>query len=750
MTNAAVLVLNRHYQPIHVTNVRRAFSLLYLGVARVVDPEFKTFDFESWAQLSARSVRRRRRRHPHGQPRHPHPARHRAAALRPHPQDQGAVLAPQHLHARRQHLPVLRRGAAARRPEPRPRRAARPGRAHDLGERRLLLHRLQPVEGGAHARAGRASSCSRRRCARAGRRPSAPTAARSATASGSPSWAWPTRRTGTSSSKTSPWTLAGTTTTEADRRHRGDGADRRRGSSRRRRRPRSRRRPRRSARARGRAGRGRPRAERAGPEPSEPVGAALARAPHRLRRRGAAGRAARCWPPTSPSTWRRRRRRSSPSTPIRRAARCTSCSGAARPPRGFGEFLRGKAERPQRADRRHADRRRRPHRRRGEHLRRLAPQADRQGDAGRHRRAGRRLRGRRSRAGRFDADASTCGWAADVPVLVTLPDPASIDATYRFAKSAFVRRLRTMRGLDRLVGNPHGPAAARRSISTAPSRQARRTDGEAGAGDPALPADASWSTRRARVQDLKLGNWMRRGGAAAARARVRLPRPRRVGRDGLAGGAAPPLAGRRVPRGQGLEEHRAPRRGACCRWRTSASAPATTPLRLEEEQTYYEILETEPGVSDEEVRRAYRAIKDIYASGSLVISGLYEEHELADLHARVNAAHDTLFAPDRRRLYDLALPEADLARAVRAAASAGRRAPAPLGPPPRSGSRRSEARDRPGRRDHRRSSCARSARRAASSSATSRSGPRSASATCAPSRRSASPTCRPPSTCAAT
>jgi 5-methylcytosine-specific restriction endonuclease McrA len=53
VTNTAVLVLNRHYQPIHVTNVKRAFSLLYLGVARVVDPEFKTFDFDSWADLSA-------------------------------------------------------------------------------------------------------------------------------------------------------------------------------------------------------------------------------------------------------------------------------------------------------------------------------------------------------------------------------------------------------------------------------------------------------------------------------------------------------------------------------------------------------------------------------------------------------------------------------------------------------------------------------------------------------------------------
>ena len=53
MTDSAVLVLNRHFQPIHVTNAKRAFSLLYLGVARVVDPDFKTFDFESWAQLSA-------------------------------------------------------------------------------------------------------------------------------------------------------------------------------------------------------------------------------------------------------------------------------------------------------------------------------------------------------------------------------------------------------------------------------------------------------------------------------------------------------------------------------------------------------------------------------------------------------------------------------------------------------------------------------------------------------------------------
>ena len=88
--------------------------------------------------------------------------------------------------------------------------------------------------------------------------------------------------------------------------------------------------------------------------------------------------------------------------------------------------------------------------------------------------------------------------------------------------------------------------------------------------------------------------------------------------------------------------------------RTVLAAP-----RLEEDQTFYEILETQPGVSDEEVRRAYRTMKEIYAGGSPVVFGLYDEGELQTLHARANAAHDTLFAPERRRLYDLSLPEAE-------------------------------------------------------------------------------------------
>jgi 5-methylcytosine-specific restriction endonuclease McrA len=53
MLESGVLVLNRVYQPVHVTSVRRAISLLYQGVARAVDEQFRLFDFQSWSALAA-------------------------------------------------------------------------------------------------------------------------------------------------------------------------------------------------------------------------------------------------------------------------------------------------------------------------------------------------------------------------------------------------------------------------------------------------------------------------------------------------------------------------------------------------------------------------------------------------------------------------------------------------------------------------------------------------------------------------
>lgn len=59
MLNSRVLVLNRSFLPIHVTSVRRAFSLLYGGGARAVDQSYQTFDFDGWMGAGIAATRER-------------------------------------------------------------------------------------------------------------------------------------------------------------------------------------------------------------------------------------------------------------------------------------------------------------------------------------------------------------------------------------------------------------------------------------------------------------------------------------------------------------------------------------------------------------------------------------------------------------------------------------------------------------------------------------------------------------------
>jgi len=47
------LVLNRHWQPVHVTTVVRALVLLWNDAARVVDPEeYRLYGWDEWSQLT--------------------------------------------------------------------------------------------------------------------------------------------------------------------------------------------------------------------------------------------------------------------------------------------------------------------------------------------------------------------------------------------------------------------------------------------------------------------------------------------------------------------------------------------------------------------------------------------------------------------------------------------------------------------------------------------------------------------------
>ncbi len=55
MIDAATLVLNKLFQPIHMTTVRRAFCLLAKGHVRVVGQEFRTYTFEQWLEVEPSS-----------------------------------------------------------------------------------------------------------------------------------------------------------------------------------------------------------------------------------------------------------------------------------------------------------------------------------------------------------------------------------------------------------------------------------------------------------------------------------------------------------------------------------------------------------------------------------------------------------------------------------------------------------------------------------------------------------------------
>jgi len=47
------LVLNKSWLPIHVCSVRRALTMVFKDLARIVEPQgFALYDFESWADLS--------------------------------------------------------------------------------------------------------------------------------------------------------------------------------------------------------------------------------------------------------------------------------------------------------------------------------------------------------------------------------------------------------------------------------------------------------------------------------------------------------------------------------------------------------------------------------------------------------------------------------------------------------------------------------------------------------------------------
>lgn len=247
--------------------------------------------------------------------------------------------------------------------------------------------------------------------------------------------------------------------------------------------------------------------------------------------------------------------------------------------------------------------------------------------------------------------------AADLSVFVTLPEPTAIENTYRFIRHAFVRYLRrqapdaqTRRELMHKV----------RELGAAPPPLDlwRRLEDD---GDPLADAVRGWmeayspcmvlNQTRLRA-DLELGEAIR----TAARRRlgvsveyighidfddtvwstVRMRRLLLVETPGTKSAKSIEKIARRL---LAIESGKLRRR----------SERAVPP------ESHHDLLEVERGASDEDVRRAFKRTREIYADDALACYGLFEPEELAKVRTRLEEAYDVLLDPARRRPYELSV-----------------------------------------------------------------------------------------------
>jgi flagellar biosynthesis protein FlhG len=277
----------------------------------------------------------------------------------------------------------------------------------------------------------------------------------------------------------------------------------------------------------------------------------------------------------------------------------------------------------------------------------------------------------------FDLGASTAPATldlfliADIGLVVTTPEPPSVEGAYRFARALFQRKLRRALVKDRFK-----------------IRLVERAQADL----PPLPAPVELVRALARYETT-LGE--------LAAAELALLRPRlvvngvRLRPDGDLGPAMVDMARRylgvaldyvghveqddsvwlSVVRSRPLLvdsptsksarniERIARRVLALASSREQARDVPQVPL-VPAEPNLYDILLMHRSATDEELRRAYKRQKEIYQPGSLPLASLLSGDALRAEQARIDEAHDTLLDPLRRRAYDVStFPEEDEAAA---------------------------------------------------------------------------------------
>ena len=259
--------------------------------------------------------------------------------------------------------------------------------------------------------------------------------------------------------------------------------------------------------------------------------------------------------------------------------------------------------------------------------------------------------------------------AADIAIAVTVPEPPAIETTYRFVRAAYRRALRRalihdrfrMTMMDRVI-NELGALPTPLELVRAFQKI-----------DPRL-AELAWSeahrmrfhlvVNQTRVRtDLELGAWM--CGLSTRHLGVDLEELGHIEHDDtvwLTVRRNKPLLVDSPTCKAARNLERIARRVLAL---TTARSPLTGPPPMPEvlrgvspdlgglALSLYGVLGITRASNDEEVRRAYKRQREIYATGGLATSSLLNEAQLRAEQARLDEAYDTLLDPVRRRAYDL-------------------------------------------------------------------------------------------------
>ncbi|MFK7992386.1 MAG: helix-turn-helix domain-containing protein [Sandaracinaceae bacterium] len=246
--------------------------------------------------------------------------------------------------------------------------------------------------------------------------------------------------------------------------------------------------------------------------------------------------------------------------------------------------------------------------------------------------------------------------ASELSVFVTLPEPTAVENTYRFLRYAFVRFLRrhvkddeTRRALARQLNEMGG--------APPPLDLWRRLEDE---GHPLADPVREWmesfspavvlNQTRLRA-DLELGEAIR--SAARRRLGVHVDYLGHIDYDDTVWSC---VRNRRLLLVESPGSKSAKTIEKIARRLVSGKSGARrAPERSVPPESHHDLLEVERGATDEEVRRAYKRAREVYAKDAMCCYGLFAPGEIEAVRTRLEEAFDVLLDPARRRPYELSV-----------------------------------------------------------------------------------------------